>query len=111
VLEGRRGEDSPFDLGARGMSEHLMPWPVEWAQVSRAQGGLERSGEPLEAPCPRAKQKFARGGVKPSSEAEIGPRRRQALERDRSSPEGCRGWLLDGPLRLSGPWALLRPGS
>jgi hypothetical protein len=31
-------------------------------------------------------------------------------ERDGSSPEGCRGWLLDGPLRLSGPWALSAPG-
>jgi hypothetical protein len=36
--------------------------------------------------------------------------RRLALERDGSSPEGYRGWLLGGPLRLFGPWALLRPG-
>jgi hypothetical protein len=33
-----------------------------------------------------------------------------ALERHRSSPEGYRGWLLDGPLRLFGSWALLRTG-
>jgi hypothetical protein len=33
-----------------------------------------------------------------------------ALERDGSLPEGCRDWLLDGLLRLFGPWALLHPG-
>jgi hypothetical protein len=34
VLEGRRGEDSPFDLGAHGMPGHLMPWSGEWALAS-----------------------------------------------------------------------------
>jgi hypothetical protein len=56
----------------------------------------------------------------PSSEAETHPRGRQALERsegfvvrrlalerDGGSPEGCRGRLFDGPLRLFGPWAFL----
>jgi hypothetical protein len=33
--------------------------------------------------------------------------RRPALERSRGSPEGYRGWLLDGSLRLFGPWAPL----
>jgi hypothetical protein len=73
---------------------------------------------------PRARRKLARGGVKPSSEAEIRPRvrqalkrgrdsvvRRLALERDVGSPEGCHGWLFDGPLRLFGPWTSLCPGS
>jgi hypothetical protein len=61
--------------------------------------------------------------VYPAREAEIRPMgclplerggdfvvRRLVLERGRSSPEGCRGWLLDGSMRLSGPWALLRTG-
>jgi hypothetical protein len=69
---------------------------------------------------PRARRRLARGGVKPSSKAEIRPRGHQALERGRdcmarrlalerggNSLEGYRGWLLEGPLLLFGPWALL----
>jgi hypothetical protein len=111
VSEGRRDEDSPFDLGACGVPGQLMPWSGEWAQASRVRGGLERSRESLEgAPSPRAWRRFARGGAEPSSEAEIGPRGHLPLEQDGSSPEGCRGWLLVGTLRLFGSWALLRPG-
>jgi hypothetical protein len=85
-------------------------------------GSLERGGDsPEGASSPGARQRFTRGDVKPSSEAEIRSRgrlplerggdfvvRRLALERDGSSPEGCRGWLLDGSLRFFGSWALLR---
>jgi hypothetical protein len=88
VSESRRGEDSPFDLGARGVSDHLMPWSGEWTRVSRARGGLGRSREPLKgrhalerggnspegASSPRARQKSAQGGVKPLSETEVHPR-------------------------------------
>jgi hypothetical protein len=38
---------------------------------------------------PRAMRRFARGGVQPSSEAEILPRGRPALERGGDSPEGA----------------------
>jgi hypothetical protein len=69
------------------------------------------------------------GGPGPSSEEETHSRGRHSpegmssprakrrftwgcppLERDRGSPEGCRGWLLDGLLRFFGPWALLCSG-
>jgi hypothetical protein len=81
VSEGRHGEDSPFDPGTCGVPEQLMLWSGEWARVSRARGGLERSGESLEgAPSPRARRRIARGGAGPSSEAEIRPRERQALK-------------------------------
>jgi hypothetical protein len=64
VSEGRRGKDSPFDLGARGVPGHLMPWSGEWARVSRVPSGLERSRESLEGmPSPRARWRFARGGA------------------------------------------------
>jgi hypothetical protein len=78
--------------------------------VSWVQGGLERGGNSL-------------GGLGPLSEAKIRPRWRQALERggdfvvwclalerDGGSPEGCRDWLFEGPLRLFGSWASRCPG-
>jgi hypothetical protein len=59
------------------------------------------------------------GARVPSSEADIRPRGRQALERSREFVvwrlalerggglnAGHRDWLLDGSLRLFGPWAL-----
>jgi hypothetical protein len=75
---------------------------------------------------PRARRRFTCGGVQPSSEAESHPRGVQpsseaetrprgrpaierggdfvarclTLERGGDSPEGHRGWLLDGPLRF-----------
>jgi hypothetical protein len=50
---------------------------------------------------PRARRRLARGGVKPSSEAE-------ALWRDAwSSSEGYPDRPFGGPPRLLGPWALL----
>jgi hypothetical protein len=42
--------------------------------------------------------------VLPSSEVEIRPRGRVALERGRSLLEGCQGWKPDGSLRLFGSW-------
>jgi hypothetical protein len=54
VSEGRRGGDSPFDLGARGVLEHLMVWSEEWA--------------------------WCHGPVAASSEMENRPRGRQPLE-------------------------------
>jgi hypothetical protein len=65
VSEGRRGEDSPFDLGARGVLERLMPW-------SESGRGCHEPGGP------RARRRFDRGG-------------RQALERGGDSPEGASG--------------------
>jgi hypothetical protein len=98
-----------------------MLWSREWARVPRARGDLERGGDsPEGAFSRRARWRFARGGVQPSSEVEIRPKgrpalkqggdlvvRRLALERGGSSLEGRRGWPLDGPLRLFGPWAVL----
>jgi hypothetical protein len=72
VSEGRCDEDSPFDPSARVVSEHLMLWSGEWARGPRARVGLERDGDSLEgASSPRARRRFARGGVQPPSEAEI----------------------------------------
>jgi hypothetical protein len=42
VSEGRRGGDSPFDPGARGVPEHLMLWSGEWAR--RRESGAALSG-------------------------------------------------------------------
>jgi hypothetical protein len=52
----RRGEDSPFDPGARGVSGHLMlrPW-----------GSLERGGDPLEGPEPSSEAETRSRGQSP----------------------------------------------
>jgi hypothetical protein len=75
--------------------------------VPRAEGDLERSG----GSC---------GGLGPSSEAGTRLRGCHTLERgggyvacclplegDGGSPEGCRYWRFDGPLRLFGPFFAL----
>jgi hypothetical protein len=147
VSEGRRGEDSLLtrvpasyqsikcssqgsgrgcrELGATSSKAKIRP---------RGRPALERGGDSPKgassprarwrshgaASGPRARRRFARGGVRPSSEAEIHQRgrpalerggdlvvRRLALERGGSSPEGRRGWTLDGPLRLFGSCALV----
>jgi hypothetical protein len=103
---GRRGGDSPFDPGARVVSEHLMLQSGEWVWERRTRESLERGGvSPEGASSPRARWSFARGGVQPSSEAEFRWYGAGPLERSGVSPEGCRGRPLDGPLRLPGPWA------
>jgi hypothetical protein len=49
-----------------------MLWSGEWARGPRARGGLERGGDsPEGASTARARQRFARGAVEPSSEAEL----------------------------------------
>jgi hypothetical protein len=49
-----------------------MPWSGEWARGRELGGALERGGDsPEGAPSPRARRRFARGRVRPSSEAEI----------------------------------------
>jgi hypothetical protein len=84
--------------------------------VPRVKSGLERGGISCE-------------GLGPSSEVGTHPRGRQTLERggsfmgqrlplerDGGSPEGCRVWLFDGPLRLfwvvgfSLPWVVATRG-
>jgi hypothetical protein len=71
-----------FDLDARVVPEHLMLWSGERARGPRARAVLERGGDsPEGTSSPRARRRFARGGVRPSSEAEIRPRGRPALER------------------------------
>jgi hypothetical protein len=63
-----------------------MLWSGERARGPRAQGGLERGGDsPEGVSSPRARRRFARGGVRPSSEAGIRPRGRPS-------------WPLDGLL-------------
>jgi hypothetical protein len=52
-----------------------MLWSGEWAWRSRGRVGLERGGEsPEGAPAPRVRRRIARGGARPSSEAENRPR-------------------------------------
>jgi hypothetical protein len=85
-----------FDPRARVVPEHLMLWSGEWALGSRAWDGLERGGDsPEGASSPRARRRFARGGVQPSSEEEI-----SWYDACPSSEHRC--WPLDGPLRLFG---------
>jgi hypothetical protein len=84
----------------------------EGALGSRSRPGLDRDRASLEgASGPRARRNPARGGVRPSSEAEPHPRGRLALERGevvpvrrrtpRAKRNSARGW----PGRLSGgPW-------
>jgi hypothetical protein len=57
---------------------------------------------------PRARQRLARGGVRPSSEAETCPRGRQALERGRDSPEGRIRPSSEAETRPRGRWPLER---
>jgi hypothetical protein len=96
VLEDRRGGDSPFDPGARGVPKHLVGGV---GATSRARVGLERGGEsPEGAPAPRARCRIARGGARPSSEADCCPRGCQPLERGGESPEGYCGQSVGGPL-------------
>jgi hypothetical protein len=73
--------------------------------VSRTWGGLERGGDSPEGTSgPRARQRFSRGGARPSCESETRPRGRQALERGEESPEGYRDRSFGGPLWLL--WAV-----
>jgi hypothetical protein len=106
VSEDRRGGDSPFDPGARGVPEHLMLWSEEWARRHepgsasseaenrpRRRQPLERGGEsPEGALGARARRTVARGGVSPSSEAE-------------NRPRGIAGGRLVGCCGFFGPWA------
>jgi hypothetical protein len=75
VSEGRRGGDSPFDPGARGVPEHLMLWSEEWA---RRHGPMAASSK--EENQPKGRQPLERGrespeeGARPSSEARNRPR-------------------------------------
>jgi hypothetical protein len=62
----RRGEDSPFDRGARDGTEHLMPLSGE------------TGGAPLVEGDPRARRRFGRGVLE--------PRERRKLARGRSRP-------------------------
>jgi hypothetical protein len=129
VSEGRRGGDSPLTqapvtrqgikCSGRGSRRGVVGLrrPRARRRLSRGSGSLERGGDsPKGASSPRARWRFARGCVNPSSELEIYPRgclplergtnfveRRLAIERDGGSPEGFRGWWLDGPLRFFRP--------
>jgi hypothetical protein len=67
-----------FDPGTSGVSEHIFNSLVGGAGAGAA--SLRR---------PRARRRFTRGGIQPSSEAEIRPRGRPALERGGDSPEGA----------------------
>jgi hypothetical protein len=93
-----------YDSQAVSEGRHGKDWPLTWAPVTHqsisCSGRESRCGVVgLRRPrarrrliqgvwVPRARQRLARGGVKPSSEAEIHPRGRQALERSGDSPEG-----------------------
>jgi hypothetical protein len=118
IVRGPALRGFTFDPSARVASEYLILWSGERTRGPRAWGGLERGGDsPEGASNPRARRRFARGGVQrgqPSSEAKIrgaapgprarrrfevaalGPRARRrfevqspTLERDGSSPEGA----------------------
>jgi hypothetical protein len=89
--------DAPLQDTRLSVSGHLMLWSGEWARVSRARRVLEQGRDSSEgAPSPRARRRFARGGAETSSEAEIHPRGRGALERGVSSPEGGEAGCLVG---------------
>jgi hypothetical protein len=70
-----------------------MLWSGEWVQASRAREAENRS---------RGRGALERGG-----DFMV---RCLALERDVCSPEGCQGWLLDGPQRLFGHGPFSAPG-
>jgi hypothetical protein len=87
-----------------------MLWSGEWAW--RHEPGAASSEAEIR---PRGRVALERGGDSPEGARSPRARRRSvlrhlALERDGSPLEGCWGWLLDGPLRLFGPWASLRIG-
>jgi hypothetical protein len=78
----------------------------------RVRPTLERGGvSPEGASDPRARRSFARGGVRPSSEAEFRPRGRPALERGGVSLEGVLGpatcWAA-GITRAMVAWNVIR---
>jgi hypothetical protein len=95
-----------FDPGARGASEHLMPWSGGAGGASRAEGGLERSGDSPEGPGPSSEVETRRRGAMPSNEAGSFAVRCPPLERDGGWPEGYWGWRFGGPVRPFGSWAL-----
>jgi hypothetical protein len=72
-----------------------MLWSEEWARrhgptAVDPHESIERGGDlPEGAHSPRARRSLARGGVPPSSEAELHLRGRPALERGRILPEGA----------------------
>jgi hypothetical protein len=69
VSAEQRGEDLPFDYGARGGSGHLMlMWGGGGRRGSRV--SLERGGDPLEGCWTLEVETYSRGAG-PSSEAEI----------------------------------------
>jgi hypothetical protein len=76
-----------FDPGAHDVPEHLMLRSGEEVWRRRSRAASSEAETRLGVPVPRARRRLARGGVKPSSEAETRPRGRQALERGGDSPE------------------------
>jgi hypothetical protein len=76
VLGDRRGEDSSFDPGARGVSGHIMLQSGRVGEVSRVEGK------------PRARRRLAEGS-KPSSEEETRSRGRDPRARRRSTCGVC----------------------
>jgi hypothetical protein len=101
-----------FDLGAC-TCQNIKCSVREQVRGRRACESLERGGDTLEGvSSPRARGNLTRGGVQPSSEVELHPRGRPALERDgisivwRCAPRAkrsfARGWL--GLTVLAGRW-------
>jgi hypothetical protein len=100
VSEGRRGRDSPLTRAPAACQSIQCSGRGSWCGVM----GLRR---------PRARRRLAQGCIRPSSEVEVRPRGRQALERGGGSPEGASGprarWRLTrGGVRPSSeaedPW-------
>jgi hypothetical protein len=103
VSEVRRGGDSPFDSGARGVPEHLMLSSGEWArrhEFEAASSGAENR--------PRRRKTLERGGESP--EGALGPRARWRIARGASRPAGWWAVMVSfgrGPSRFGlGPQAV-----
>jgi hypothetical protein len=97
VSEDWRGGDSLLTRAPASCQKHLMLWWREWARGPRARGGLERGRDSLErASSPRARRRFARGGVQPSSEAEIRWHGARPLSEAEVCPRGAGADLLMG---------------
>jgi hypothetical protein len=78
VSKGRRGRDSPLTRAPAACQSIQCSGRGSWCGVM----GLRR---------PRARRRLARWCIRPSSEVEVRPRGRQALERGGGSPEGATG--------------------
>jgi hypothetical protein len=81
-------------------------WPPARWSLTRGAGSLERDGDSPEGPqSPRARRELARGGAKPSSEAEVSWRDACPSTRGALRPTVCWPVVTFWAMGLSLPWA------